>query len=433
MTSPAALHGHLEPIGGLAGDMFCAAMLDAFPGLLAPMLRDLEAAGVSAHVRIEQRPEKVNGMAARQFVVEQATAEPRPTGHYSNIRARLLSAPLLEPVRAHTLGIFDHLAAAEASVHAVPVEHVHFHEVADWDSQADIVAAASLIHHSGVQSWSCGTLPLGGGLVQTEHGRLPVPAPATAHLLRGFDWHDDGQDGERVTPTGAAILRYLMSGNQARKPAGRLRRTGTGCGSKRFDHLPNIVRLLALETHGADQTVLTDEVANLQFEIDDMTPEELATALDRLREHAGVLDASYQLRLGKKGRPQFAVQVLAQSAMTDALADLCLTETSTLGVRIGLFSRRILRRAATTVTVDGADYPAKQAERPDGSRTAKVEADALAAAGSLAQRRKVAAAASESAGAGEASAADKAFAGQETTTARKAADPTGPGSTHDHS
>jgi len=388
-------HIHLDPVGGLAGDMFCAAMLDAFPALAEPMLADLDAAGLLMHVRVETAEQKVNGLAARQFNVVTLSDTPRATGHYKHIRKSISDSSLSAPVRDWAFVIFDHLAHAEAAVHQVSVDEVHFHEVADWDSLADIVAAASLIHHSGASNWSCAALPLGSGTVQTEHGRLPVPAPATMKLLAGFEWCDDNEAGERVTPTGAAILRSLMTSNQGatrQRPSGRLVTDGTGCGSRRFKSLPNVIRLFVIDEFASTSEQAgrhEDQVAVLAFEVDDMTPEELAMSLGLLQEHDQVLDASYQLRMGKKGRPQFAIQILALPQAAQTVADLCLTETTTLGVRLAYQQRRVLDREMTTIEIDGQPYPVKRALRPDGSRTAKVEADALKSLGGFQQRRRV--------------------------------------------
>ncbi len=393
------MHCHLDPVGGLAGDMFCATMLAAFPALAESLQTDLSAAGVLEHVRVQASSELVNGLSATLLSVTAHDRSPRATGHYQEIRQGLQASSLAPEVSAVALGIFDLLAQAEARVHDVPVARVHFHEVADWDSIADIVGAASLIVRSGVNSWSCGSLPVGGGTVKTAHGVLPVPAPATALLLEGLELHDDGQAGERVTPTGAAIVRYLVPAACPaipRRPAGRLIGTGTGCGTLRFESIPNILRVLVLSVEsgagsGVEPETRQDTVALLHFEIDDMTPEELATALDRLRDSAGVLDISYQLRLAKKGRPQFAVQVIAQLDSMQSVVRLCLTETSTLGVRISEQQRCVLRRESASVQLDGREIPVKHAWRPGGIVSTKVEADALAATASLVERRRIAA------------------------------------------
>lgn len=369
---------HLDPCGGVAGDMFAAAMLDAFPALESPLRADL-AAALGDMVAPELRRGSTNGLAALR--VRMAVRETPPgTGLWRDIRAFLAGSALDAPVRNGALAIFGHLARAEAACHGLPEEEVHFHEIADWDSLADIVAAASLSHRSGVARWTVGDLPLGEGLVATAHGRLPVPVPATAALLRGFAVHTDGERGERVTPTGAAILRHLVADPGARPAPGRLMATGLGAGTRALASRPNVLRVLVTEAipGGADR------VTRIAFEIDDMTPEEIAVALDRLRGDPGVLDAGFTLGFGKKGRPRFAIEVLARPETAEAVAQACFIETSTLGLRLETVERRVLDRRLT----DGLPR-IKVAERPGGA-TAKAESDDLAAIPGLAARRAAA-------------------------------------------
>jgi len=388
------LHVHLDPVGGISGDMFAATLLDAFPDLDEPLMADLAAAGILDHVRVSHRADSANGIVARAFAVEHATDRPRPTHHYRDIRAFLQASALAAPVRDRAIAIFDLLADAEAAVHGVARDDVHFHEIADWDSIADIVAAASLIERCGARSWTCGSVPLGSGLVKTEHGLLPLPAPATARLLQGFSTHVDDQPGERATPTGAAILRHLMTDSAGSRPAGVLLRSGAGCGSRRFAHLPNILRALVLQAHERQANrPVRERIGVIAFEIDDMTPEELAVGLDRLRTCEGVVDASHQLRFGKKGRAQFAVQVLCDPHAIETVSEHCFAETSTLGLRIDVGTRLVLQRSHDTVRVHAQRYAVKRAYRPDGSVTAKVESDDLAALPGHHRRRAIGAAA----------------------------------------
>ncbi len=386
------LHVHLDPVGGISGDMFAAALLDAFPDLDDALRSDLGAAGILEHVRIAHAPDSANGIVARGFTVEHVRANPRPTHHYREIRDFLRASALAAQVRDRAIAIFEVLADAEAAVHGVARDDVHFHEIADWDSIADIVTAASLIERCGAASWSCGSVPLGRGLVKTEHGLLPLPAPATARILEGFSTHVDDQPGERTTPTGAAILRHLMPDNADPHLDGVLLRAGTGCGSRRFEGLPNILRALVLQPQHADAHRPTHEsIGVIAFEIDDMTPEELAVGLDRLRACAGVADVSHQLRFGKKGRYQFAVQVLCQPSEIEQVAERCFTETSTLGLRVDVASRLVLRRSLDAVSTGGVRYAVKRAYRPDGSITAKVESDDLARLPGHHRRKEIAA------------------------------------------
>ncbi len=395
-----SLHLHLEPIGGLAGDMFAAALLDCLPHLWEPLQEDLARAGLLEEVTVAHEEQRVNGFAARAFTVRPRHERPNPTRHYGAIKAWLGSSALDPAVLTVALAIFDRLAEAEGRVHGCPPDEVHFHELADWDSLADIVAAASLIQRSGIASWSCGSLPMGRGRVGSAHGPIPLPAPAVTHLLEGFQLHDDGLPGERVTPTGAAILRHLMAGNETPRPPGRLQGKGAGCGTRRFPGLANLLHALVIETvEGAAPD--RDRIAVIAFEVDDMTPEALATGLDRLRLAEGVRDVGYQLRHGKKGRSQFAVQVLASPERAETVAALCFLETSTLGLRLEVATRLILKRRHETVEIGSDSLPLKRALRPDGSETAKVEADALAGQKSHHRREALAAEASRRALPGE--------------------------------
>jgi len=371
-------HGHLDALGGISGDMALGALLDAFPDLEEPLRADLGACGVLDHVSLEVSAANVMGLQVRRVKVSVRGNAP-PTHHWHEIRSYLEAATCPPEVRDHALAIFGLLARAEAVCHGVDVEEVHFHEVADWDSLADIVGVASLVARSGITGWSCSTLPLGSGTVMSAHGMLPVPAPATAELLKGFEFRQDVEPGERITPTGAAILRHLVH-DPADRPSGRLTAVGTGAGERRLQKTPNILRLLVTEQPEEGNG---DVVTRLSFEIDDMTPEELAVALDKIRAHPGILDAGYHVGIGKKGRMRFSVDVLAASSHTEDAIALCFAETATIGLRIDQPVRRVLTR------LDGPDG-VKRVARPGGN-TAKIESDRVASTPTLKARRHMSA------------------------------------------
>ncbi|RTL88542.1 LarC family nickel insertion protein [Ancylobacter aquaticus] len=292
-------------------------------------------------------------------------------GTYRDMRARIAAAPLSAGTAEHACAILALIAEAEAAIHRVAVEEVHFHEIADWDSLLDVVAAGSLAAALDGAEWTVSPLPLGGGLVKTQHGLLPVPAPATASILDGFDWREDGVAGERVTPTGAAILKHLA--RSGRPAGGRLVASGTGAGTRDLPGLPNVLRALVFEPALAEGDALAGDVVTvLECEIDDMTGEEIGTATALLRAEEGVLDISLGQRFGKKGRPVVALRLLVRPDCTQAVARACFAQTSTLGLRIREERRLTLTRAAGEV--DGVAV--KRAARPGGS-TVKVESDAL--------------------------------------------------------
>jgi uncharacterized protein (TIGR00299 family) protein len=380
------MHIHLDAVGGVAGDMFIAAMLDAFPDLRDGMLASIRAAGLPAEVHVgfaEHQDHALTGLRFR--VIEPRTAELLVTAHhhphtpFADIRAHLQASALTPAVRANAIGIFSALAEAEAKVHGKTIDTVSFHELGEWDSIADIVGAAHLIDAlsagaTGAASWSVSTLPLGRGRVKTAHGLLPIPTPATVLLLEGFEFADDGLEGERVTPTGAAILRHLGCSQTAARRTSRLLRTGIGFGTRAFSGISNVLRVLVFEEVSAHRG--GDEIVQVQFEVDDQTPEDLAIALDKLRSHPSVLDVLQTPGFGKKGRMTFHIQLLAEVADMEAVFDACFTETTTLGLRFQIMQRRKIARRSTTVEAAGRQMRVKIAERP-GRKTAKVEADDL--------------------------------------------------------
>ncbi len=202
-------HIHLDPLGGLAGDMFLGAVLDAWPELALGAFAAMRAAGLPDDWQVRHLEHGDGVLTGSRVAIDPPAAGPHaPHGMYVEIRDRIAAADLGDGVRDRALSILGHLAEAEARVHGRPIEEVHFHELADWDSIADVVGAAFVIDALGA-SWSTGPLPVGRGRIATSHGALPVPAPAAALLLQGFELIDDGVEGERVTPTGAAILRHL--------------------------------------------------------------------------------------------------------------------------------------------------------------------------------------------------------------------------------
>jgi uncharacterized protein (TIGR00299 family) protein len=381
------MHLHLDPVGGIAGDMFIAALLDAFPALGAGMDAALAKVGLPPGSRCALVAHHDGTLSGRRFELSLPAdaATPRAGHHHDDhvglaaIRAAIAAMGLETAVAARACAIFEVLAEAEAKVHGVSVDEVEFHEVGALDSIADIVGAAWIIETLGPASWSVGALPLGSGRVHTAHGALPVPAPAVVELLTGFAFFDDGLPGERVTPTGAAILRHLRCASGVGPRPGRLSASGLGFGSRKLPGMANVLRVLAFEMSDAPGA---DEVALLAFEVDDQTAEDLALGLERLRACDGVLDVVQSPVFGKKGRMAAQVQVLAQPARLTTIVAACFAETTTLGVRHQVLARSVLARRETTVAdADGQAVRVKLARRPDGALSAKAESDDVRAGG----------------------------------------------------
>ncbi len=372
--------------------MFVACLLDAFPEHRAAAV---EAAEALAHVGCRLLPHEDGTLTGSRFVVEDAPhghGHGHSHAHWRSIRARLEDSPLAPAVRAHAVGIFAVLAEAEGRIHGVPADAVTFHEVGAADSIADIVAAAAVIEAVGPACWSVAPLPLGGGTVQTAHGTMPVPAPATALLLEGFAIHDDGIAAERVTPTGAAILRYLECGAAA-PVRGTLRRSGYGFGTRRLPGVSNCLRALVFEDEGAASAPGHRELVVISFEVDDQSGEDLATGLERLRALPGVHDVLQIAAFGKKSRLAVHVQVLAAPDALDAAVEACFRETTTIGLRTHMVEGRALARRFAAVEIDGQEATVKLVERPgeNGATvvTGKAEADHLRPVASHAARMRL--------------------------------------------
>ncbi len=378
---------HLDPVGGVAGDMFIAALLDARPELCAGMQAALSRLGLPPSVEIGIDAHRDNLLTGARFrVTLPAADEADEHVRFAAILERLQAAPIEPGVRSRARAIFTLLAEAEGAVHGMAPAEVVFHEVGAWDSIADIVGAAFLIDALGEARWSAGSIPLGSGRVRSAHGLLPVPAPAVAHLLQGFASHDDGIEGERVTPTGAAILNHLAPAQTPAREPETLVGIGTGFGSRSFPGFSNVLRVIEfapIVAHTAQEAV-----AVLRFEVDDQTPEDLALGLDRLRARPGVLDVVQWPAYGKKGRILAEVQVLAEPVSLEAALSAIFGETTTLGVRWSQVSRSVLARDMIRHADDLGTVRVKRAMRPAGAYTAKAELNDLASSSSHAVREQ---------------------------------------------
>jgi len=391
LPTPASLAIHLDPVGGIAGDMFVAAMIDALPGLRMPVEAALAAMKPKDASAPAFRATTNGGLRALSFGLATPTAVRGHHDHgsgYATIRDELARAPLDAAARAHALALLDLLAESEARVHGIARDAVHFHELADWDSRMDVVAAGAIAAALDGAHWTASAPPRGGGTIRTAHGVLPVPGPATARLLEGYPWRDDGIGGERVTPTGAAILRHLVPADacDASRTSGRLLAQGFGAGTRTLPGVPNVLRVLVFEQAEA---IADERVALVEFDVDDMTGEELALAADRLRAVEGAIDVSVGTRAGKKGRIVADFRVLARIGATDLVADACFAETSTLGLRLCEERRRVLPRHEVGIDAAGVHLRVKIAHRPDGTTTAKTAHDDVAGSPGLAARRRL--------------------------------------------
>lgn len=349
---------YLDCFAGISGDMLLGALLDA--GLDARVLHEAIA---SLNLGASLTVEKVDrsGISSTKVHVLDGTklAEAAPGhdhshgehghGHHhgrhlSAIKKIIGSSNLQEQVKDKAVEIFELIGASEAKIHNVPVEKIHFHEVGAVDAIVDIVAATAGLHALGIEQWFCSPLNVGGGTIDCAHGRFPVPAPATADLLRDMPTYSQHVEQELVTPTGAAIIRALNP-TFGQQPAMRVEKVGYGAGTRNPKGFPNVVRLLIGEAAGAAH----GSVAVLETALDDLSPQVLAHVAERALA-LGALDVMSTPVVMKKGRPGTLLTLLADDAQAAALEDLLLRETSTLGVRIHHERRSVLERSHTAVT-----------------------------------------------------------------------------------
>jgi uncharacterized protein (TIGR00299 family) protein len=396
---------YLDCFSGISGDMFLGALLDA--GVSPKLLEDTVAAldigarleisrvlrgGISAtkvdvyvngekdlprEVFWEQREEESHPQGREhgdsrehhrhdheKTVWGRASAPPRtglspvptqPGRGLMEIREIIEKSAISVAAKANAIRIFEALGEAEAEIHATSVERVHFHEIGAVDALVDIVCAAVGAESLAVDEWVCSPLNVGGGTVKCAHGTLPVPAPATLRLLRDAPVYSSGPQVELVTPTGAAIVKTLSS-RFAAFPAMKIEKAGYGAGTREFSEHPNLLRLTIGEAGMADSAgaslvaspTSNEKIMVLEANLDDLSPQVLAYAMERLLAE-GALDVFSVPVQMKKSRPGALLTVLAKMEDANRLAKLIFAETTTLGVRRREEQRQTLSRRWETV------------------------------------------------------------------------------------
>ncbi len=326
---------YIDAFSGASGDMFLGALLDmGVPlGFLETEVRKLPLEGFRLLVAKEPR----HGVHGTRVAVE---PQERIQAHrtMAEIRAMLHGAGLGSEVRELALRVFQRLAEAEGRIHGVATEAVTFHEVGALDSIVDIVGAAAGITWLRPARVISSSLPLGKGFVRGSHGVLPIPAPATLEILKGVPVSEGWQKEELVTPTGAAIIRELAH-EFGPLPAMRAEMVGYGVGHRELMDRPNLLRLILGE---ADDATLREDWV-LEANIDDMNPEFCEHLMDRLMAE-GALDVSWSPLIMKRGRPGVLLRVLSEPHRRDAMADIILRESTSIGVRFLPIHRRCLER-----------------------------------------------------------------------------------------
>lgn len=347
---------YLDAFSGISGDMLVGALADCGAGA-AELIDALTSLGAGATFRFEKT--KRCGIGATKFHV--SVPGDKRHRHLPQILEMIEKSKLSQRAKQNASAVFRRLGEVEARIHQVPVEKIHFHEVGAVDSIADIAGACVGLDLLGVESVFCSPLNLGSGTVKTEHGILPVPAPATAALLAGKPVYARGPEAELTTPTGAALAATLAR-EFGPMPPMRISIAGYGAGDRDFPAQPNVLRVLIGEATGASEATA---VSVLEANIDDLSPQVLGYAMERLLE-SGALDVSFTPLFMKKNRPGTLIRVIARPEDQENLAGILFAETSTLGLRIYPAERRV--QARDTVEV----------ETPHGKVRIKVAGDAHA-------------------------------------------------------
>jgi uncharacterized protein (TIGR00299 family) protein len=330
---------HFDCFSGISGDMTLAALIDA--GVDAgEILQGVASLGLP--VRLEVTKVRKGGFAATLVRVE--AAEEHGHRFLADVEELLQRGSLTPGQRDLALRIFRRLAEAEAAVHGMPLEKVHFHEVGALDSLADIAGAAIGLDLLGVGRFTSRSVPTGSGMVQCAHGLMPVPAPGTAELLKGVPLASSAIKAELTTPTGAAILTTVVH-EWTDQPEMTVERIGHGAGRRDFPEQPNFLRLFVGTTERAPES---DQVWVLETNLDDLPAEVIGYCYDLLLA-AGALDVFSTPIFMKKNRPGVLLSVLAPQPARAAVEEILFRETATFGIRRHVVQRHKLRREACTV------------------------------------------------------------------------------------
>jgi hypothetical protein len=327
---------------GISGDMNLGAMIDlgVDSGYLIDELKKLNLPGWELLVEKDQR----HGITGTKVTVKQTRHE-HVHRHLSDIEQIINDSSLDFKTRELSIKIFRTIARAEAKVHGIQIDQIHFHEVGAVDSIVDIVGAAICYNFLDVDAVHVSSVELGGGFVKCDHGRLPVPAPATAEIIQGIPVKKDGVDFEATTPTGAAILATLGT-NFDPDLVIKIEKTAYGVGQKENNSIPNLLRVFLGETTGNPGS--GHDALQLECNIDDMNPEFYEYISDRLFK-TGASDVFFSNIIMKKGRPGILLSVICEKELADVVKNIIFTESTSLGIRTFPFRKDTLGRKFETI------------------------------------------------------------------------------------
>jgi uncharacterized protein (TIGR00299 family) protein len=360
---------YFDCFAGISGDMTLGALVDL--GVPIDWLQNELSHLPLTGYQMSTRPVMRSGIQATGVSVEIQNA--RDSRNYKKIKLLLEDCVLSDGVKSTSLAVFERLARAEADIHGCAIEEVHFHEVGGVDAFVDIVGSALCLEKLGITEVMASPLPVGSGFVDCQHGRLPVPAPATIEILKDVPVYGTDVVAELVTPTGAAII-VCLAGSFGPLPPVHIKKIGYGAGQRELTDRPNLLRILLGTAADATDNLQTEHISILETCIDDMNPELFGFLMERLYAD-GALDVCWIPVHMKKNRPGTLVQVLCREDRKDALIQRLLSETTSLGVRYYQAARRMLAREQVTVCTSFGDVRMKRVRDPGGGRRLVPEYD----------------------------------------------------------
>lgn len=370
---------YFDCFAGISGDMTLGALVDAGADFDA-LKSTLGKLGVHGYEILREQVTR-RGIAATQITVNLHHHHDHDPGHghhgrsYTEIVEIIRSSDLSERVRKQSIDIFTRLGEAEAKVHGTDIDSIHFHEVGAVDAIVDIVGACIGLEMLGIERVHCSAMPTFHGTVESAHGTLPLPAPATRELLKGVPWREVGIEGELVTPTGAAIVATLAE-DYGPMPAMAVDCIGYGAGTKDFG-IPNVLGVMVGEA--AESSGEKTDVSIIETNIDDMNPQLYEAAMERLFA-AGALDVYLTPIHMKKNRLGVLLSVICDPAHIAKMTDVIFEETSSIGVRVGSASRVCLHREIAHVDTPYGPIKIKLARRAGRIDNAQPEYDDCKAA-----------------------------------------------------
>ncbi len=363
------MQAYFDCFSGISGDMTLGALIDL--GAPVDWLQNELARLPLNGFQLTATPVMRNGIQATFVAIEIENSD--HSRDYKTIKSLLEDCPLSDDVKSRSLAIFETLARVEAGIHGCDLHEVHFHEVGGVDAIVDIVGTVVCLEKLGIDRVISSRIPMGSGFVDCQHGKLPVPAPATIEILKDAPVYGTDVDAELVTPTGAAIITSLAESFGPLPPM-HVKKTGYGAGQRELTDRPNLLRIITGSSADSAEGLRTDQIIILETCIDDMNPEFFGFIMERLYAD-GALDVYWIPVYMKKNRPGTLIQVLCEEDAKDRLIQRLLSETTSLGVRYYRAARKLLAREQLTIKTSFGKIQVKRVKDPDGGERLVPEYD----------------------------------------------------------